>query len=243
MKLRAELPAAELLALQAAWLAPARSALLRRATIAQRKRVLDLGAGYGAVTGELARRAGGSVVALDRAGDALRACDASAARVGGDGARLPFQSDAFDLVFTQFGLLWMTPLAVVVAEVARVLTPGGVLVALEPDYGGLIESPPEVVTREVWLAALARAGADPLVGRKLPGLLSAQGLDVRVSLLDTLTPASPARLDFLRDLPLTPDESAKLERASHTAKTAQGWQHVAHLPLFLILATKKAQRI
>lgn len=242
MKSRAELPAADLLAMQAGWLAPARSALLRRATIAQRQRVLDLGAGYGAVTGELARRAGGPVIALDRAVAALRACDAAAACVGGDGARLPFQDAAFDLIFTQFALLWMAPLAAVVAEVARVLAPGGVLVALEPDYGGMIESPPEVVTREVWLAALARAGADPLVGRKLPGLLDAHGFDVRVSLLDMLLPAHPTRLDFLRDLPLTPDESAQLERASHAAAAARGWQHVAHLPMFLVMATKKSQR-
>lgn len=222
--------------MQADWLAPARSALLRRAGIARRQRVLDLGAGYGATTPELVRRSGGPVVALDRALAALRGCDASAVRVAGDAARLPFRAGAFDLVFTQFTLLW-TPPAPAVAEIARVLAPGGALVALEPDYGGLIEYPAEVVTREVWLAALARAGAEPLIGRKLPGLLSARGFAVHVSLLDTLFPAHPARLDFLRDLPLTPDEAARLARIPHAADAPE-WQQVAHLPLFLILATK-----
>ena len=63
----------ELLRRQAAWLAPARARLLRRVAVARRRSVLDLGGGYGAVTGELVRRAGGTVVALDHTLEALQA--------------------------------------------------------------------------------------------------------------------------------------------------------------------------
>ena len=55
------LPSKTLLEAQAEWLAPARARLLRRVGIARRRRILDLGAGYGAVTGELVRRGGGFV--------------------------------------------------------------------------------------------------------------------------------------------------------------------------------------
>lgn len=231
------LPAAELLRKQAAWLAPARAWLLRDVAIARRRSVLDLGAGYGAVTAELTRRAGGRVTALDCAVDALQGLGGA---VGGDARGLPFAAGTFDLVFSQLTLLWVAPLAAALDELARVLAPGGALVALEPDYGGLIESPPEAAARELWLAALPRAGADPLVGRKLPGLLAARGFDVRVRLFDTLYAPSPARFDFLDDLPLTSAERARLADLREAAATLpRPWEQVAHLPFFLITATRQ----
>jgi hypothetical protein len=108
------------------------------------------------------------------------------------------------------------------------LAPGGALVALEPDYGGLIEHPPAAVTRELWLTALTRAGADPLIGRRLPDQLRALGLRVSVGLLDQLQPPAPERLAFLRDLPLSADERTKLEQAAPAT--------LAHLPVFIVFA-------
>ena len=228
------LPSAELLREQAGWLAPARAWLLRDVAIARRRSVLDLGAGHGAVTGELQRRSGGRVVALDCAVDALRGL---AGAVGGDARRLPFADGAFDLVFSQLTLLWVAPLEPALDELARVLAPGGALVALEPDYGGLIEHPPEVAARDLWLAALPRAGADPLVGRKLPGLLADRGFDARVRLFDTLVAPAPARFDFLDDLPLTPEERARLDELRFAAAAmTRPWSQVAHLPFMLVTA-------
>lgn len=234
------LPPADLLWEQAEWLAPARARLLRRVAIAHRRRVLDLGAGYGAVTAELVRRAGGPVVALDREVHSLCEAEsfAGAGRVAGDAHRLPLAGATFDLVFCQCALLWMIPLEMAVAEIWRVLRPGGALVALEPDYGGLIEHPPEIATADLWLAALARAGAEPQAGRRLPGLLAAQGFAVRVGLLDELQPAAAQRFDFLRGLPLTEAEQARLAELETLAAGRPGWQQVAHLPFFLITAEK-----
>ncbi|HKZ82366.1 MAG TPA: class I SAM-dependent methyltransferase [Anaerolineae bacterium] len=238
------LPSADLLRQQAGWLAPARARLLRRGSIARRRRVLDLGAGHGAVTGELIRRSGGPVVALDLACDALRVSAAAfvgAGRVCADATRLPFADGEFDLVFCQCALLWM-PAARTIDEVWRVLLPGGVLVALEPDYGGAIEHPPDVAARDVWIAALARAGADPLVGRKLPGLLESRGFSVRVDLLPELLPPEPARFDLLRGLPLTGDERATLKRIEENDASSSGmWTHVAHVPFLLVTATKPTE--
>ncbi len=235
------LPEASLLQRQANWLAPARSELLRRAHIARRRHVLDLGSGYGAVMPELARRAGGHVIALDRVWEALQVQPrlARTDQVVADALRLPFPSGTLDLVFSQVTLLWVAPLAAAISEVWRVLMPGGLLIALEPDYGGMIEYPPEVSSRPLWLAGLQRAGADPHVGRKLPGLLARQGFRVSVSLFDTLFEAETARFAFLRGLPLTEDERRQLDEREQAAEASVGtWQQVAHLPFFLVRATK-----
>ena len=241
------LPSAALLKQQAQWLAPARARLLRNIAIAHRQRVLDLGAGHGAVTPELVRRAGGrkSVIALDHDLAAMRASPGAfegALCVDGNSRHLPFTSGTFDLVFSQLTLLWIVPLAAAIGEIWRILASGGVLVALEPDYGGMIEYPTDITSRCLWIKAVARAGGDPYIGRKLPGLLASQGFEVRVELLNKLSPPSPTRFDFLHDLPLTNPERETLQRIERqaTALSARdsAWQQVAHLPLFLITARK-----
>jgi SAM-dependent methyltransferase len=241
------LPSATLLSQQSQWLAPARARLLRHVAIAHRQRVLDFGAGHGDVTSELVRRAGAHqpVVALDRDIAAMREASAEfreAVRVGGDGCHIPFASGAFDLVFSQLTLLWITPLTTTIREIWRVLASDGVLVALEPDYGGMIEYPPDIASRRLWIKAIARAGGGPYTGRKLPGLLAAQGFETRVELLNELRPPSPMRFDFLRDLPLTDKEQETLQRIERRATALStrdaAWPQIAHLPLFLVTAKK-----
>lgn len=235
--MNAALPAVELLRQQAEWLAPARSRLLRQIGIAHRQRILDLGAGYGAVTGELVRRGGGSVVALDREWEALRRID-TAVPIQSNALQLPFAHNTFDLVFCQCVLLWLADVDTAVAEVQRVLQPGGVLAAIEPDYGGLMEYPPAIDSRALWLTALERNGAKPFIGRQLPALLEQAGFRIRVRLLDEITVTGNGRYAFLRTLPLTPKEVSQLDEIERTAKQLSHWQQIAHLPFFLITAEK-----
>ncbi len=233
-----DLPSRRLLEAQAAWLAPARARLLRRANIARRRRVLDLACAGGVVAEELVRRSGGEVVGLDRDQNVLTDRPRQfqgATVVRGDAERLPFAEGTFDLVFCQFALMWLDASAAAL-EIRRVLAPGGALVAIEPDYGGMIEQPPEIAVGELWRAALERAGADPCVGRKLPALLAAAGFEVRVDLLECLEPPSPLRFDLLGELPLTEAESATLDRARRADASLGKGPQVAHLPMFLVTA-------
>jgi len=234
------LPSKPLLEAQAEWLAPARARLLRRVGIARRQRILDLGSGYGAVTGELVRRSSGVVVALDRVETAVSHSLSQSLPICGDGLSFPFADNSFDLVFCQCVLMWMgSELETAVSEIHRILESNGVLIALEPDYEGMIEHPPEIATRDIWLSALPRAGAEPRVGQLLPGLLAKQGLEVRVDLLDSLVAPAAERFDFLRTLPLTYDESGTLEQAAKIAGSLDSsWEEIVHLPFFLITATK-----
>lgn len=244
------LPSRELLREQAAWLAPARSRLLRRVGIASRQCILDVASGPGAVTDELASRcaAGGSVIALDRSREALT--HVAAARRVTDGSqpaatrihpihaeadRFPFPDATFDLAFCQFTLMWLDASAVV-AELARVLKPGGAVVAMEPDYGGMMEYPPEIATRSLWQTGLSRAGADAEIGRRLPGLFAAAGFRVHVELLDRLVPPSSTRFALLRGLPFTPDEVRRLNSIERHAAALDAGAIVAHLPIFLLTA-------
>ena len=240
---QAALPEPQHLIMQARWLAPARARLLRRVHVARRRCILDLGSGYGSVTPELVRRGGGTVIALERQWNALQALPdrfSGAYRTVGDAVSLPFGEATFDLIFTQLTLLWISPLPKAIQEIERVLQPGGALVALEPDYGGMIEYPPEIACGALWVKGLERAGADPLVGRKLPGLLAAQGFRVRVSLFNTMTPPEPTRFDLLAGLPLTGEERHTLNRIRERAQALSGpWAQIAHLPFVLVTAIKE----
>lgn len=87
--------------------------------------VLDLGCGTGRYTRLLATR-GARVVSLDRSPEMLaRAGPEARRRLRGDARRLPIAAHAFDLVVAGLMVGDVGELDVVVAEIARVLRPGG----------------------------------------------------------------------------------------------------------------------
>jgi malonyl-CoA O-methyltransferase len=94
--------------------------------------VLDLGAGTGHGAQALKRRyRRAQVIALDSAPGMLRAAArqsrwrARFARVCGDASQLPLKDASVDLVFSNLMLQWCDPLEGALAEVRRVLRPGG----------------------------------------------------------------------------------------------------------------------
>jgi demethylmenaquinone methyltransferase/2-methoxy-6-polyprenyl-1,4-benzoquinol methylase len=104
------------------------------------ERILDLAAGSGDLAAALARRVrpGGEVWVtdlnrrmLERGRDRLLDAGVAAPAVQCDAEKLPFAAAAFDAVTVGFGLRNMTHKEAALAEMARVLRPGGRVVVLE----------------------------------------------------------------------------------------------------------------
>jgi SAM-dependent methyltransferase len=111
-------------------------------------RVLDVGAGFGRHAFEITRR-GGRVVALDFAADEVEQTRATIGAmvdsgeitldrfVGvlrGDATRLPFADDSFDVVITSEVLEHIQDDVTAIAEMVRVLRPGGTFAATVPSW-------------------------------------------------------------------------------------------------------------
>ena len=111
-------------------------------------RVLDVGAGFGRHVFECARR-GADVVALDYAEDEVvetRATLGAMVDAGeidierfkgvlrGDATRLPFDDDSFDIVITSEVLEHIQDDVAAIAEMVRILKPGGAFAATVPAW-------------------------------------------------------------------------------------------------------------
>lgn len=201
--------------------------------------------GWGDCTGELLARSNATVVAIDRDCGALS--ELNCGEIGGQSHRLqrlqaraeqlPIADAWADLIFVQCGFLWFDAPELVAQEAYRVLCGGGVIAAIEPDYGGLIEHPAEIELKQLWLSAMRRAGGEPLIGRRLPGLLGEMGFDVHVYLLDRLKPSQLLRFDILAELPLSAAESEQFGRTRSAADQLKH-QTFVHLPFSLVLGEK-----
>jgi SAM-dependent methyltransferase len=138
--------------------------------------VLDLACGNGPV----ARLVTGTYVGVDRSADELRlARQRDLAVVQADAGRLPVRDGSVDAVVVSMGLV-LLPLPAALHEVARVLRPGGVLVATLPH-----SRPLPVADRLRWtrlLLALRQRRLvhpnDEVLARPGPGLAAA-GLELR----------------------------------------------------------------
>jgi demethylmenaquinone methyltransferase / 2-methoxy-6-polyprenyl-1,4-benzoquinol methylase len=102
-------------------------------------RVLDVATGTGMVAREVVRATGASVVGVDLSEDMLRGGireteTAGADRIRfmvGDGQRLPFPDGVFDALTFTYLLRYVDDVATTLAELARVVRPGGVVANLE----------------------------------------------------------------------------------------------------------------
>ena len=100
------------------------------------ERILDLGCGDGALTEKIAAL-GPEVVGLDASPSLLAAARARGLKIlEGDGHTLDFH-EAFDAVFSNAALHWMTRPAEVVEGVARSLRPGGRFVGEMGGFGNV----------------------------------------------------------------------------------------------------------
>ncbi len=168
------------LRLQADWTRPMRIHLYRRIALASRRRVLDIGCADGYITAQIAERTRGEVVGIDISPERVAVAQENHGGIAfqtADAHELPFDDGSFDAVIINFTLMWTKHPDRVLAEIKRVLTPGGVvLVSGEPDYGGRIDEPPSLSKlADAWVGSIEADGGDPFFGRRLRGLLTEAG--------------------------------------------------------------------
>jgi demethylmenaquinone methyltransferase / 2-methoxy-6-polyprenyl-1,4-benzoquinol methylase len=118
-----------------------RKAMVRTIEARPSDRVLDVATGTGMVAVELVQRYGCSVVGLDQSEEMLNGARAKlAARpvlaeriklVGGEAERLPFPDGEFDALTFTYLLRYVDDPAATLAELARVVKPGGRIASLE----------------------------------------------------------------------------------------------------------------
>lgn len=151
------------------------------------ERALDIGSGTGSTTRELAAAAGQDGAALGvepnpglRAVAGRRAAEAgSPARfTDGDALALPVPDGSVDVVWCERVLQHLTEPDKAVAEMARVLSPGGRVALLDTDWATTILHPGDPEIMAAFTSGALTGAANPYSGRRLVGQLSAAGLVV-----------------------------------------------------------------
>lgn len=116
--------------------------------------VLDVATGPAGVALQLADRTQAHITGIDLSPEMLRAGAANVARRGvgdrislliGRGEQLPFADETFDALTFTYLLRYVTDPAATIAELARVVRPGGVVASME------FHTPPKPVWHPLWV--------------------------------------------------------------------------------------------
>ncbi len=149
--------------------------------------VLDVATGTGLVARALRVQYGCDVVGLDRSADMLGAAlalDGHIPLVRGRAESLPFGDESFDHLTFTYLLRYVDDPAAVLRELARVVRPGGRIVAL--DFG----VPPNPILRTMW-RAYTSIGL-PMIGRAISQQWASVGAFLRgsIELFDAAHPVN-----------------------------------------------------
>jgi SAM-dependent methyltransferase len=227
--------------------------------------VLDVGCGVGIDLPQLARRVGdaGRVIGLELDPDLVRAARQAIGAenrpalqvVQGDAEQMPFTDVQFDRVRADRAVQHMERPERAIAEMWRVLRPGGILTLVEPDWGGLMLYPGSPAggdndsTLQHILGYLYCHLPHPLIGRQLHGHLHRQHdawEQIRVQavsfthtswkLIDVVCQVSATARACVRQDPTCADE---VEAWLHALEVADRQEEfLACVPLFFALARK-----
>lgn len=162
--------------------------LLERAGVGPGLRCLDVGCGGGDVTFDLASLVGltGHVVGVDVDATKIELARADAAQVAV--TNLEFRvadltsglgDEEYDVVYARFVLTHLRDPEAAVADMRRVLRPGGRLVVEDIDFGGCFcepASPDFTRYTEIYEESARLNGGDPRIALRLPAMLERAGL-------------------------------------------------------------------
>jgi ubiquinone/menaquinone biosynthesis C-methylase UbiE len=170
---------------------------------------LDVGCGTGHEVRLIAERVGaaGRAVGVDMSGDLLAAArertpaGMAAEFVMADAHTLPFADGEFAAARVERTLQHVADPAGVVAAMARIVQPGGRVVALEPDWDTTAISSADRPTTRAVLDELSASSRNPAVGRALAGCFVDAGIAVNAvdALPLVVRDARKARALFLLD--------------------------------------------
>ena len=165
-----------------------RKAVREALAIKPGEQVLDIGAGPGFLAAELAACASpnGVVVGTDVSESMLAIAAARVASAGGgelrfehaDACALPFADASFDAVVSTQVYEYVEDIALALAELARVLRPGGRALVLDTDWDSIVWHSRDPARMRRVLDAWVEHLVDPHLPRRLIRLLSDAGLTV-----------------------------------------------------------------
>jgi SAM-dependent methyltransferase len=205
-------------------------------------RVLDVGCGPGTITLGLARAVapGGSCAGIDMAASQIELARAAARASAvenvtfeaGSAYALPFADESFDVVHSHAMFEHLARPAAALAEIRRVLRPGGVVGICSSDWSGAIVEPRTEdvdVALRCHLELRRRAGGDPFTGGRLSLWIDEAGfVDLRSSLQHEIEMSYAAfgryvgtRLEAAADEAPDAERAALLEGAAAAGRWAQ----------------------
>ena len=191
-----------------------RQRFLRAVPIRRRDTVLEVGCGTGVILRDLIPLVGrgGRVAGIDPSRAVLAAARRYCRGTGvnlrhGDGAKLPFTDDGFDVTLAVTVLLHVADPLAVVREMARVTRPGGRVAVQDQDFWTLaLAHPDRQLSDRILDGVVNRMYEEPYSGRRLPATLRAAGLEqVRL------------RTEVYQETRLTPYTQAFLGRRAENA--------------------------
>jgi ubiquinone/menaquinone biosynthesis C-methylase UbiE len=150
------------------------------------ERVLDVGSGPGLLACAIAERVAptGTVAGVDIS-EPLLAWARAQGPVGlsvdyrhGDATSLPFAAASFDAVLSTQVLEYVADVDAAIAELARVVRPGGRILVLDTDWDSIVWASPDDSRTARVLAAWEQHAPHPRLPRTLARRLRAQGLGV-----------------------------------------------------------------
>ncbi len=185
---------------------------LARAGIRAGDRVLDVGCASGLLSRMIAVRAEpGDVCGVDLSFDRVLMASRRAGEEGVDNVwfqqadvyHLPFGDGAFDVAFSRYTFEYLADPEGALREMKRVVRSGGRVVVADLDGNGLFHYPiPDELAQklQVLIGRLAKAGFDPMVGRKLYNLFYRVGFRrIEVQAMPHHLIAGPASPDQLEN--------------------------------------------